>query len=154
VKPLAAASEIDAFCTRCRMDLNHRIVAMVGGVPGRVVCLTCGSEHRYRAPKNDARPGVFVRSRGEPAAPKAKTAAQRVTSKARAEHERYEAWAARTLGQAVGAFTRYTMDQSFQQDQLVLHAKFGEGYVEQVLEDGKVSIMFRDGRRILAHRLG
>ena len=29
-KKPSVAGEIDAWCTKCRMDLNHRIVAMVG----------------------------------------------------------------------------------------------------------------------------
>ena len=48
VKPLTAGSEIDAWCTKCRMDLLHRIVAMVRGRPKRVICMTCNSEHNYR----------------------------------------------------------------------------------------------------------
>jgi hypothetical protein len=33
----------------------------------------------------------------------------------------------------------------------VLHSKFGEGYVAEVHEGGKVSVMFRDGPKTLAH---
>ena len=58
MKPLTAASEIDSWCTKCRMDLGHRIVAMVGGAPKRDVCLTCGSEHNYRAPRSAGRISV------------------------------------------------------------------------------------------------
>lgn len=154
MKPLTAGSEIDAWCTKCRLDLGHRIVAMVQGVPKRVVCQTCGSEHNYRAPKV-LKPsvGVVVRNRTEtPKKAKATSAAARAANKAKTEHERYENWAARTLGQAVDAFTRYSMDASFGEGQLVFHPKFGEGYVEQVLEGGKISIMFRDGAKTLAHR--
>ena len=154
MKALSAGSEIDAWCTRCRMDLGHRIVAMVGGAPKRVVCLTCNSEHNYRAPHNDKRPAVVVRGKGQESAAPAKTAAQRVTLKARAEKERYDGWAKRTLGKAVDAFTRYSMNHTFREGELVIHSKFGEGYVERVLEGAKVSVMFRDGARTLAHRAG
>jgi hypothetical protein len=44
------------------------------------------------------------------------------------------------------------MERSFRLGELVLHPKFGEGYVEQVLEGGKVNVMFRDGPKVLAHR--
>lgn len=154
MKPLSAGSEIDAWCTKCRLDLGHRVVAMVQGAPKRVVCLTCGSEHNYRAPKIQKNPtGVVFRNRSEAAkTPKASSAGARAANKAKTEHERYEGWAARTLGQAVDAFTRYSMDSSFGEGQLVLHPKFGEGYVERVLEGGKISIMFRDGAKTLAHR--
>ncbi|HKY40237.1 MAG TPA: hypothetical protein VJN18_30085 [Polyangiaceae bacterium] len=149
MKSLTAGSEIDAYCTRCRMDLGHRIVAMVGGAPKRVICQTCNSEHNYRAPRAPTSPGVFIRNKKPE--PKA-TAAQRVTQKARAEKERQDTWANRTLGKAVDAFTKYGMDRHFREGELILHSKFGEGYVEAVLDGGKVSVMFRDGAKTLAHR--
>lgn len=136
------------------MDLNHRVVAMVGGAPKRVVCLTCGSEHNYRAPRSNERPAVIVRNRNREAQAPARTAAERVTQKQRAEKERYDGWATRTLGKAVDAFTRYSMDHTFREGELVSHSKFGEGYVERVLDGGKISVMFRDGARTLAHRAG
>ncbi len=143
MKPLTAGSEIDSWCTRCRLDLGHRIVAMVDGRPKRVICLTCGSEHNYRAPQSEKKTTKTRRSPG--------TGAARVTQKAKAEAERISEWEGRIAGQANDAFVRYSMDKSFALDQLVNHKKFGEGYVVEVLDDGKVSIMFRDGPRTLAH---
>ena len=149
MKALTAGSEVDAYCTRCRLDLGHRIVAMVGGAPKRVICQTCNSEHNYRAPKTPSGPSVFIRNKK--AAPKA-TAAQRVTQKVRVEKERQDTWATRTLGKAVDAFTKYGMDRHFKAGELIMHSKFGEGYVDAVLDGGKVSVMFRDGARTLAHK--
>ena len=71
-----------------------------------------------------------------------------------AETERHETWATRALGKPLDAFTKYAMTRDFREGELVLHSKFGEGYVEQVLDGGKVSVMFRDGARTLAHRIG
>jgi len=153
VKALGAGSEIDAWCTRCRMDLGHRIIALVAGVPKRVICQTCGGEHAYHAPHSaPAKPGVFIRRNGAPTTEKKAPAGVRVAQKARVEKERYDAWAGRTLGRTVDAFKRYSMEQTLKPGDLVLHPKFGEGYVEAVREDGKVSVMFRDGARTLAHR--
>ena len=42
--------EIDAYCTKCRLDLTHRIIAMVEGAVKKVECKTCGSHHLYRRP--------------------------------------------------------------------------------------------------------
>ncbi len=157
MKPLTAGSEIDAWCTKCRMDLGHRVVAMVSGVPKRVVCLTCGAEHNYRAPRNEkkASTGVHVRSNKteskRPAAPQ--TGGVRAAAKAKTEHQRYEGWATKTLGKAVDAFTRYSMERTFRVGELVMHPKFGEGYVDQVMEGGKVNVMFREGAKVLAHRV-
>jgi hypothetical protein len=155
MKALSAGSEIDAWCTRCRMDLGHRIVALVAGAPKRVVCQTCGGEHTYRAPHNSApAAGVFVRGKqaataGEKRPP---PAGVRAAQRARVEQERYDAWAKRTLGRTVDAFKHYSMELTLSTGELVLHPKFGEGYVELVREDGKVSVMFRDCARTLAHR--
>jgi hypothetical protein len=152
MKPLSAGSEIDAWCTKCRMDLGHRIVAMVGPVPKRVICQTCGGEHAYRAPRSEASASPLVRRNGAAAPASKRPAGVRAAQKARDEEQRYGTWAQHTLGKTVDAFTRYSMDQRLALGQLVLHPKFGEGYVEVVHEDGKVSVMFRDGRRTLAHK--
>jgi hypothetical protein len=152
VKALTAGSEIDAWCTKCRLDLGHRIVAMVKGAPKRVICLTCNSEHNYRAAKSDVSPRVPIRTRGDAAPRSQAPAGVRAANKARAEQERYDGWASRTLGKAVDAFARYSMERTFRLGELVQHPKFGEGYVEQVLEGGKINVMFRDGPKVLAHR--
>lgn len=142
-KGLAAGAEIDAWCTRCRLDLGHRIVALVGGLPKRVVCMTCGSEHNYRAPKSQesTKASRRVATPRKAAGGGAKTKA---AAAARAE------WEARVNGQSIGAFTRYSMTQSYRLDQLVTHKKFGEGYVSAIPDSDKVTIMFRDGERTLA----
>jgi hypothetical protein len=144
MKRLTAGSEIDAWCTKCRMDLGHRIVAMVAERPKRVVCLTCGSQHNYR-PTRPERQEARAKSPRPASAPRAK----KPTQKALAELDRVAEWESRVGGKASDAFARYAMDATFGKDDLVLHRKFGEGYVLDVL-DGKVSIMFRDGPRTLA----
>lgn len=141
-KGLTAGAEIDSWCTRCRLDLGHRIVALVGGLPKRVVCMTCGSEHNYRAPKSQE--GAKTSRRVATPRKAAGGAKTKAAALARAE------WEARVNGQAVGAFTRYSMTQSYRLDQLVTHKKFGEGYVSAIPDSEKVTIMFRDGEKILA----
>lgn len=140
-KGLTAGGEIDAWCTRCRLDLGHRIVALVDDRPKRVVCMTCGSEHNYRAPKSRERASA---GRREAAPRKARGGAKPKASAARAE------WEARVNGQALAAFTRYSMTQSYRVDQLIVHKKFGEGYVAAIPDSDKVTIVFRDGEKTLA----
>ena len=38
-------------------------------------------------------------------------------------------------------------------DQLLRHAKFGDGFVSRVIDAGKIEVVFRDGARTLAHGL-
>jgi hypothetical protein len=145
VKPLSAGSEIDAWCTKCRLDLGHRIVAMVLTKPKRVECQTCGSQHNYRAPKTL---GSAKLVQGRTSRPP--SSVPRVTAKARAEADRIHDWESRVNGQPGNAFTRYSMERSYKEGELVSHRKFGDGFVVALRGGGKVEIMFRDGIRTLA----
>ncbi len=46
----AVGRDIDAWCTRCKLDLGHVITAMSGDTVVQVRCNTCGSVHRYKDP--------------------------------------------------------------------------------------------------------
>src|SRR3954447_6599005 len=53
-KPVKPGDEVDSYCTKCRMDLMHRIIAMHNGKIIRVECRTCNGHHNYRKPKSAA----------------------------------------------------------------------------------------------------
>ncbi len=46
---------IDDFCPRCRLILNHGVVAMVEDEVKKTRCLTCNNEHNYRNAKDTRR---------------------------------------------------------------------------------------------------
>ena len=100
---------IESYCTRCKLNLDHRIVAMVGDVIKRVWCLTCESEHNYRKPKPE---------KASARKPKAATRVPAAVTKLRNE------WSAHVNGQPPGAFTPYSMDREFAEGELVQHKKF------------------------------
>lgn len=149
--------EIDAYCTKCRLDLTHRIIAMVGDAVKKVECKTCGSHHLYRRPKSerDARMRVLEgkqraaaegKARGEP-----RTAAERLTAAQKAEREQTTAWERAIAGQPPTAFKAYRITLTLSQGELVRHPKFGDGVVARVIDRGKVEILFNDGPRTMAH---
>lgn len=146
MKALAAGSEVDSWCTKCRLDLNHKIVAIVQGRPKRVVCLTCGSQHNYRSPKGTQAVSGPARS------PQKRAASGRPTARSAVEKERMRLWEEQVSGKSSKDFQPYSMESHFTEGDLVLHKKFGQGYIEGVREDGKVQVVFRDGARTLAHR--
>ena len=157
MKPLTAGSEIDSWCTRCKMMLGHRIVALVRTTPARVICMTCGSEHRYLktapgsqsvAPVKRMADGSISQVGRVGASPPSRSKSSATTAKAATKPNE---WEARVLGQTVSAFTRYSMVRSFAPGELITHPKFGDGYVLEVVDPQKVSIMFRDGPKTLAH---
>src|ERR1700722_5241839 len=50
------AKETLAYCTSCKMDLNHVIVAMKGDRIAKVQCHTCKKENTYKAAKGTTEP--------------------------------------------------------------------------------------------------
>ena len=69
--------EIDDYCPRCKLLLNHAVASLVDGKVVKVVCQTCHSEHPYKdatiPPKKRATPKAVlmeqVMAKVAPAAP-------------------------------------------------------------------------------------
>ncbi len=125
---ISTGGDVDSFCTRCRLNLAHIVVAMVAGVPVRVKCRTCGSTHRFRgAPSDRPRP-----VRRESASPRS----LRPTP-------------ASVVDAAEGPEHSYRMEDSYRPGDVIVHSVFGKGVVQKTLFR-KCSILFRDRERILA----
>jgi hypothetical protein len=55
-KRVRPGDDIDAYCTRCKIDLTHTVLALASeNLAERVRCNTCGSEHRYIAERSSPR---------------------------------------------------------------------------------------------------
>lgn len=121
--------EVDAACTRCRMELAHTILAMVGQKIARVRCNTCGSDHVYR--------GTQGPSRGAAARPRAAPAEKAVVG-----------FDAQLAALDVSAAQDYRPDQTYAVDQVVRHPTFGLGIVRAVRQD-KVDVAFKAAERTL-----
>ena len=150
-KPLRAGGEVDSYCTKCRLVLNHRIIAMVGTTPKKVECSTCSSHHLYRAgaPGSIPPPGASGRSSSAPRAARV----SHVTRAEAARVEREKTWEKATIGKGVTEFKRYDVAATFNEGDLVRHTKFGDGVITRVLDARKVEVMFRDETRTLAQGL-
>ncbi|MSP90368.1 MAG: hypothetical protein EXR79_00955 [Myxococcales bacterium] len=162
----AVGRECDAPCTRCKLELAHTIVAMVGLEVKRVRCKTCGSEHNYRSSREVA--ATKPRAERTPVPPESVTehlqaAADRGPGKAKpgnAAQRRADAVTATRARMARIAWTkamgdrdrsravRYAASVTIAPGQLVDHKNFGYGVVESV-QDGKARLLFEDGWRVL-----
>ncbi|HHH31826.1 MAG TPA: hypothetical protein ENK57_26230 [Polyangiaceae bacterium] len=140
-KAYPAGMEVDAWCTKCKLDLNHRIIAMNGDAIKRVECLTCRGHHNYRRPKS-AEPEMKARKRSGTTTKKA-----RVT----AAEELRKSWEQAIMGKSPTDFIAYRISETFAAGQLLRHKKFGDGVVAEVLEGGKVAVLFEDGQKTLVH---
>lgn len=151
-KPLKAGGEVDSWCTKCKLVLNHRIIAMVGATPVRVECSTCSSHHNFRArAPGDKAPTAGTRSSGASAAPRSTRST--VTKAAQAALDRERTWEKSIAGKGVHDFRPYRVTETFTEGQLVRHSKFGDGVVVRILDPKKVEILFKDDTRTLAQAL-
>jgi hypothetical protein len=152
-KPLRVAGEVDSWCTRCRLVLNHRIVSMKNAKAHQVECLTCRTTHLWRPNAPGEKPaasstgGERTRASGSAASGTART--PRVTAAVR--HE--QTWEKALNGRAVNDFKPYNVTANFHEGDLVRHKKFGDGVVTRVIDLHKVEILFRDEARTLAQRM-
>ena len=141
---ITAGSEIDAWCTSCKMTLNHRVVAMVGGNAKRVLCLTCNKQHNFRKPKGDGSGPVTSKSTAAKSGKKSTGAAPKALSGTRE-------WQANVADRDSSDFVPYSIHATFETGQFVTHPKFGSGLVKETLASQKLSVLFKDGPRTLVH---
>ena len=133
-KQLSAGDAVESKCTKCRAVMNHTIVAMVDGKPGRVECNTCKGIHNYRKPA------------AEKPAKKAAAPRKKTTRKVDPDPA---AWEALALHDQPGVAAQYSLQAVFKLDEIVNHPTFGLGKVTQLLPPNKVEILFQDGRKLL-----
>ena len=165
--------DIDAWCTKCRTDTLHVVVALKPGVPEpkRVECKECHGQHMYRAPKIGAPapvssgPAVTNRT-AEARAPKPPKVAKSPKDLAAAKVARaakVAASTAHTLGarewikrmdefalQHDLVMRGYSMRETFTAGEPIQHPKFGKGIVVEIVDTHKVAILFEEGRKVLA----
>jgi hypothetical protein len=142
-KALKVAGEVDSYCTKCRLVLNHRIVSMKAGKAHQVECLTCRSTHLWRAHAPGEKPAATERTRTS-GPPSART--PRVS--AAMKHE--QTWEKALNGKGPREFKTYNTGASFQEGDFLRHKKFGDGLVTRVIDGHKVEVLFRDEARTLA----
>jgi hypothetical protein len=124
---------VEAFCTKCKLELGHTIIAMVDNVPERVKCNTCNGEHKYRT-KSSAKKRA------------GSTADVRNTKPRKANYD--EQISALTGGDLSSA-RKYSMKDNFTKDEIIDHPAFGIGIVLSVIQSNKMEILFKDGPRML-----
>jgi len=166
--------DIDAWCTKCRTDTLHVVVALKPGAPApkRVECKECHGQHMYHAPKiNPVKPAAAapaVHNRTAAARTPPKLAPPRAAAKAPGAAKAPRAAKASTAAPtSLGArewvrrmdefaldhdriIRAYSMRETFALGEPINHPKFGKGVVLEILDAKKVAILFEEGRKVLA----
>jgi len=121
--------EMIHYCTRCKLDLNHRVIRVTEGVPQRMLCLTCHTERVYR-PKA---PGIRKAAAGRAAAARATLEAE---------------WRAKLHAEKKTP-KPYSMDGIYKIDDILEHKVFGLGLNTELVMPDKVQVFFDDGMKLL-----
>ena len=130
---MRVGSDIEAICKKCG-DVWHVVVALADRRIAKVECKQCGAQHRYR------------RVKGEAGAAQKKPAARTTSSRTRSVKKK----------QAVGADESrprrdFSMSDTYEVGDRVLHASFGEGVVQEVAAPSKIVVLFDVGSKMLVH---
>jgi DNA-directed RNA polymerase subunit M/transcription elongation factor TFIIS len=152
MKELEVGQDIEAYCTSCRMDLNHVIVAKKDGEVKRVRCLTCEKEHNYRPPKGESAK-TKTKAKKKSTTAKKTNKKKKTTRRTKTKEERLEQAWIDAVGQDRDVPARaYEPTEAFTVGELIQHATFGLGSVQEVYLTGKMEVIFRTGVRLLACR--
>lgn len=126
------SDEVVCYCSKCKLELNARIVRLEAERPKRVLCLTCNVEHAYRksAPAKA----------GEGKVRKPRASSSKVDQEAE--------WR-RKLDQGNKTPKAYAMDKVYLLDDRVEHQIFGVGLVVSLIPPGKINVFFQDGVKMM-----
>jgi len=128
------SEDIVAYCTSCKLDLAHVIVALDGEKVKKVLCKTCNKEHVYKDPKE-----------GKVLSKKKKTTANSKKKKM----SPFEEWEM-VMGQAKDAPIKvYAQDGSFGEGEKVNHNTFGQGLITKLIKPNKMEVIFKEGTKFM-----
>jgi len=139
------ASETIAYCTKCRMDLNHTIVAMAGDRIVRVHCRTCKTEHAYKSPK-----GLTTPAPKDTPVAREKKAAKKAESRDEAVPVEAE-WTKMMNASRSQPAKAYSAKTPFLVGDRIQHSMFGEGVVNKLVYPNKIEVVFQMDVKTLIH---
>ncbi len=125
----SAGDNIEAYCTKCKLSLDHVVVALDGETIVKVKCKTCGSTHKFKNPL-DAKKSRTVKKKED-----AVKAAEIL-------------WET-CLSEAKGKERTYDMGGKYRIGDIVLHNTFGKGVVRKIYIK-KCDVLFKDKERLMA----
>jgi hypothetical protein len=129
------AKDIVSYCTSCRMDLVHTIVAVHGDRVVRVLCRTCKKEHAFRLPA-ELRFSATKK-------PSAKGTSPKKGRSSAAE------WQTATERMRDLAAKPYAMEGVYETGDKVDHSVFGLGVVRKLISPDKMEVLFEEGAKVL-----
>ena len=136
--------KIDAWCLKCKLELAHVVLYERAGQAARVKCQTCGAEHMYRGLKPQKKPGVVAFNLSRLNRPKS------TLQNAQTVREAETRWVLKNHELKPDRPIRaYDMKERYTRGDVINHPQFGLGFVERIVTDNRIDILFRNGLRTL-----
>jgi len=126
----SAGQNIDSYCGKCKLSLDHTIMTMDGETVAKVRCKNCGSMHKFKSP-------LDLQKARKPRAKKG--AGEEATTEL--------VWAA-GLAAAKGKERDYSMALEYRIGDIVNHQTFGKGVVMKLYAN-KCDMLFKDRERLM-----
>lgn len=129
-------SNIDAWCTKCKLVLAHTIEAIAAGAIKRVQCNTCHGKHQFKS----SEPGTTSRT-----SPASKSAAAPKSKSKASDYARL------LTGKDLSKASGYAISRHYAKGEVISHSKFGVGVVVEEKDTTKIEVLFESGPKILIH---
>jgi hypothetical protein len=143
---MAVGEEIICYCSSCKLDLRHVIVAHKSGNSGpisKVRCNTCKKIHAYRNnPAHVASASTATRTRKE-SAPREKVQVIPIEVE----------WREQLRSNEGKASVGYAPTKEFKVGDIIDHPTFGCGIVRAMKDANKFEVLFQRDVKTLVHKL-
>jgi len=140
---------IDAYCLKCKLVLAHVIMFKVGETVSKVKCNTCNAEHKFRPEKTAAKkPAVTKVAR--PLTLKESMAKRAAAAKIQDNNAPMK-WDLRNRSRDSATTVKdYSIHNQYRSKDIINHSVFGLGYVERIVSDKSMDVLFKDAVKLMA----
>ncbi|MCP4912339.1 MAG: hypothetical protein GY909_04405 [Oligoflexia bacterium] len=134
---IGVGKEVLSYCNKCKLTLAHIIVTMkTVSTIGKVECKTCKATHAYK----------------DPSAVKAtKTKTGGLKRKASKKTESISDMWLELVSKATSQSQKYSPRTEFKQGDVIDHPKFGPGFIDKLIDNDKIQVIFRHEIKTLIH---
>lgn len=129
------AKSFYTFCKKCDIDRYHRVLAHTSSTSAKIECEVCHSRKSYSLPKAGSE------------ARRVKADAARTAVRKNTHTGEYEVRNQNLMGVDGAPFN---IRVKFEENQKIVHPKFGVGFVQKVYSD-KIDVIFPDEVKSLVH---
>ena len=137
---------IDSYCLKCKLMLAHVIMSKVDGAVNKTKCNTCGAEHKYRPKMPAAKKSTVTR----PPTLKESIAKRAAAAKVDANNAPMQ-WDIRNRSMDNAASVKdYSIHNQYRARDVVNHHVFGLGFVERIVSDKSMDVLFSDTVKLMA----